>query len=408
MPASSYRPSRQTTDAPDTLSYDTGSGCVTLGRGEEASACHLPSLSEGNPLMLPGLTVPASLAALLQGFRSCFRLRPFEVFYLLTVGMVTQTGLCTVTGMLAGAGMQTVISHHRAHRFFSTHAWSADQLGLAMARLIVATLVPAGTDLHLAVDDSLFRRRGTNVHAAFWTHDASQPGRVTARGNRWVIVGIVVTLPFSCRPACRCCFGCGAARAPPPRSSWPAPWSGCWPARFPIGPSVSRPTRPTTATPCRTYRSGSPGPPASSATPCSTSPRRPPPASGDAPAPKATGSAPPPKPPPAPPGARPPWPATAVPTPCASPKSSASGTARSVNAPDGSSPRPRAPAAPAGSCCCSPPTAPPPPNRSSPATPPGGASRSPSKPRRAPWASARPATASQPPCNARSPSGCSP
>src|SRR6266536_1528340 len=125
MPASSYRPSRQTTDAPDTLSYDTGSGCVTLGRGEEASACHLPSLSEWNPLMLPGLTVPASLAALLQGFRSCFRLRPFEVFYLLTVGMVTQTGLCTVTGMLAGAGMQTVISHHRAHRFFSTHAWSA-------------------------------------------------------------------------------------------------------------------------------------------------------------------------------------------------------------------------------------------------------------------------------------------
>jgi len=78
--------------------------------------------------MLPGLTVPGSLAVLLQGFRSCFRLRPFEVFCLLTVGMVTQTGLCTVTGMLVGTGMQTVISHHRAHRFFSTHTWSADQL----------------------------------------------------------------------------------------------------------------------------------------------------------------------------------------------------------------------------------------------------------------------------------------
>jgi hypothetical protein len=63
--------------------------------------------------MLPGLTVPGSLAELLQGFRSCFRLRPFEVFCLLAVGMVTQTGLCTVTGMLTGAGMQTMISHHR-------------------------------------------------------------------------------------------------------------------------------------------------------------------------------------------------------------------------------------------------------------------------------------------------------
>jgi hypothetical protein len=139
--------------------------------------------------MLPGLTVPASLAVLLQGFRSCFRLRPFEVFCLLAVGMVSQTGLCTITGMLVGAGMQAVVAHDRVHRFFSTHAWSADQLGLAMARLIVATLLPAGAALDVAVDDSLFRRRGKQVHGTFWTHDASQPGHVTARGNRWVLVG---------------------------------------------------------------------------------------------------------------------------------------------------------------------------------------------------------------------------
>jgi hypothetical protein len=152
--------------------------------------------------MLPGLTAPASLAVLLQGFRSWFRLRSFAVFCLLTVGMITQTGAYTITGMLVGAGMQTVVSHHRAHRFFSTHAWSADQLGLVVARLIVATLLPAGAALDVAADGSLFRRRGTKVHGAFWTHDASQPGRVTARGNRWVIVGIVVAPPFCCRPTC--------------------------------------------------------------------------------------------------------------------------------------------------------------------------------------------------------------
>src|SRR6266540_1006308 len=409
MPASSYRPSRQTTDAPDTLSYDTGSGCVTLGRGEEASACHLPSLSEGNPLMLPGLTVPASLAALLQGFRYCFRLRPFEVFYLLTVGMVTQTGLCTVTGMLAGAGMQTVISHHRAHRFFSTHAWSADQLGLAMARLIVATLVPAGTDLHLAVDDSLFRRRGTNVHAAFWTHDASQPGRVTARGNRWVIVGIVVTRPFSCRPTCLpVLFRLWGGKGTTTPVELARTLVGLLARAFPDRSIHLVADAAYHGNPCRTCPNGSPGPPASSATVCSTSPRRPPPASGDAPAPRATGSALPPRPPPAPPGARPPWPATAVPTPCASPRSPACGTAHSANAPDGSSPCVTPSATGPGNCCCSPPTAPQTPSRSSPGTPPGGASRSPSKPTRAPWASARPATASPPPCGAPSPSGCSP
>jgi len=169
---------------------------------KEASAVVTSASGKGNPLMLPGLTVPASLAGMLQGFRSCFRLRPFEVFCLLTVGMTTQTGACTVTGMLAGAGMQAVVAHDRVHRFFSTHAWSADQLGLVVARLIVATLLPAGAALDIAADDSLFRRRGKRVHGAFWTHDASQPGRVTARGNRWVLVGIVVTLPFSSRPTC--------------------------------------------------------------------------------------------------------------------------------------------------------------------------------------------------------------
>jgi DDE superfamily endonuclease len=258
--------------------------------------------------MLPGLTVPGSLAVLLQGFRSCFRLRPFEVFCLLAVGMVTQTGSCTVTGMLIGAGMQTVTSHHRAHRFFSAHAWSADQLGLAMARLIVATLLPAGAALDVAVDDSLFRRRGAKVHGTFWTHDASQPGQVTARGNRWVIVGIVVALPFGCRPTCLPVlfrlWGGKATTTPVQLARTLVGLGGV--VGFPTGPSTWWPTPPTTANPCTTCPSGSPGPPASSATACSTSPRRPRTASEDAPAPRATGSALPPRPQPAAPGVGPP------------------------------------------------------------------------------------------------------
>src|ERR687898_974554 len=100
--------------------------------------------------MLPGLTVPASLAVLLQAFRSCFRLRPFEVFCLLAVGMITQTGACTVTGMLVGAGMQTVVAHDRVHRFFSTHAWSADQLGLVVAGLMTRAFPDRA--IHLVAD----------------------------------------------------------------------------------------------------------------------------------------------------------------------------------------------------------------------------------------------------------------
>jgi DDE superfamily endonuclease len=243
--------------------------------------------------MLPGLTVPASLAGMLQAFRSCFRLRSFEVFCLLTVGMIAQIQACTITGMLAGAGMQTVVAHDRVHRFFSTHAWSTDQLGLAVARLLVATLLPAGAALDLAVDDSLFRRRGTKVHAAFWTHDASQPGQVTARGNRWVIIGIVVTLPFSSRPTCLpVLFRLWGGKGTTTPVQLARTLVGLLALAFPDRaihlaadaadhgkPPQDLPERVTWTTPIQRNA-------------VRYQPAPPPPASGDAPAPKATGSAP--------------------------------------------------------------------------------------------------------------------
>jgi hypothetical protein len=38
--------------------------------------------------------------------------------------------------------------------------WSADDLGLAAAKLVVALLVPARQSVTVAIDDTLFRRRG--------------------------------------------------------------------------------------------------------------------------------------------------------------------------------------------------------------------------------------------------------
>jgi hypothetical protein len=53
------------------------------------------------------------------------------------------------------------------------------------------------------VDDTLFRRWGTKVHHAFWTHDGAAQGPAKlGRGNRWVIAGIVVRLPFCGHPVC--------------------------------------------------------------------------------------------------------------------------------------------------------------------------------------------------------------
>jgi hypothetical protein len=61
---------------------------------------------------------------------------------------------------------------------------------------VVALLVPAGEPVTIAIDDTLFRRRGKKVWAASWFHDASAPGPAkTGYGNNWVIAAIVVRLP---------------------------------------------------------------------------------------------------------------------------------------------------------------------------------------------------------------------
>jgi len=153
--------------------------------------------------MLPDATlpVPASLAGLLTPFASLFTAPSFRTFCGLACGFLAQAGKRTVCGMLAGAGLSRAWSHDRAHWFFARARWDADDLGLAVARLVVDLLVPAGQPVVVAIDDTLFKRRGKKVWAASWFHDGSAPGpRKTGRGHNWVIAAIVVRLPFISRP----------------------------------------------------------------------------------------------------------------------------------------------------------------------------------------------------------------
>ncbi len=147
------------------------------------------------------LPVPASLMTLLAGLAPLFTAPSFRTFCGLACGFLTQTGKRTVCGMLAGAGLSRLWPHDRAHRFFSRARWSPDELGLAVARLVVALLLPAGEPVVVAVDDTLFRRRGKKVWAASWFHDGSAAGPAkTGYGNNWVVAAV----SCGCRPSAEC------------------------------------------------------------------------------------------------------------------------------------------------------------------------------------------------------------
>jgi hypothetical protein len=151
--------------------------------------------------MLADSTLPVSLLAVAQVLRGCFTAPSFEVFTQLLAGMVVTRGPRTVTGMLTGAGLSRAWSHHRVHRFFSRAAWDPRKVGIALAGAVIGALVPAGADVRVAVDDTLLRRRGKKVWLALWTHDGSARSKEKiGYGNTWVVLAILVDLPFASRP----------------------------------------------------------------------------------------------------------------------------------------------------------------------------------------------------------------
>lgn len=147
--------------------------------------------------------LPGSLFELLDAFRPCFTAPTFTTFVLLAAGLVARPAGRSVCGMLAGAGLGGVWHHSRAHRFFATARWSADEVGLVVLRLVTGWLVPVGAPVVVAVDDTMFRRAGRKVDAAYWGYDGSLAvapgGKKLAYGNTFV-VAVVVSLPFLARP----------------------------------------------------------------------------------------------------------------------------------------------------------------------------------------------------------------
>jgi SRSO17 transposase len=148
--------------------------------------------------------VPCSLAGLLSLLARCFTAPTFRTFQALLVGFVSQTQTRTVCGMLVGARLAGVWHHCRAHRFFARARWSVEKLGLGILDVVVERLLVPGAAIVLVIDDTLLHRLGRRIHGAHWHHDATANAarKVTAWGNNWVVVGVVVRLGFLQRPVC--------------------------------------------------------------------------------------------------------------------------------------------------------------------------------------------------------------
>lgn len=138
----------------------------------------------------------SSFAILLQDLAVVMTTPSFHNFTFVASGWVFAHRR-TVTGMLVAAGVPGERHHSAFHRFFSLARWSLDALGLAVFRILEASL-PEGSVL-LALDDTLAGKRGLKVFGAGMHYDpqlSSRSKAITRWGHNWVIVGVVVRFPL--------------------------------------------------------------------------------------------------------------------------------------------------------------------------------------------------------------------
>jgi hypothetical protein len=149
------------------------------------------------------LTPSAEIIALLEAFRSAFTAPTFQNALLLLYGTILTPGPRTVSAALRVLGLASGQSFGKYHRVLNRAAWSP----MLLSRLLLATLirlfVPAGAPLILIVDETLERRKGPKIRWRGWARDAVRSTATQVAyslGIRWVVMAILVPVPWSSRP----------------------------------------------------------------------------------------------------------------------------------------------------------------------------------------------------------------
>jgi hypothetical protein len=148
--------------------------------------------------------MPHALSALLSTLKviqPAFTRPGFRNAWVVFAGWVLTMGTHAVTQSLVETDVARRIHHERFHRFFSRGAWQPDRVGRQLFLNIVERLCPDGR-IVVALDDTLAAKKGEDVWGIRSHLDAvrsTKRFRVFCFGHVWVVLSVVVSVPFSSR-----------------------------------------------------------------------------------------------------------------------------------------------------------------------------------------------------------------
>jgi hypothetical protein len=149
--------------------------------------------------------LPPAAEPLIRSFAGALTRPSFARFSLLLVGAIVTFGRRTVSRILWTLGPAAATAGHPSsfHRFFSHARLRLWPMGQILAAAVIG-LLPADAPILLAVDDTVFGHRGKTVYGKGCHRDAVRSPRdpdhvVKKWGHKWVVLAVLVPLPFATR-----------------------------------------------------------------------------------------------------------------------------------------------------------------------------------------------------------------
>jgi hypothetical protein len=146
--------------------------------------------------------LPPEIITVLQQFEPAFTKRTYEKGVIILLGTILGRGRRTVTAALRQMGLQDSCNWAKYHHVLNRASWSGLQVAGILLRILVQSFVSSQGTVEMVIDETLERRWGRKITKRGHWRDplASSKGmHVSSSGLRWVVIALVVKLPWSNR-----------------------------------------------------------------------------------------------------------------------------------------------------------------------------------------------------------------
>ncbi len=149
------------------------------------------------------MPLPPQISEVLSLFQSIFTAPTWSKVQVLLVGTLLARGRRTVAAALCqmGHGDDSHFSHY--HHVLNRARWSSLAASRCLLRLVVSTFGRVDGPVRLVIDETLERRWGRRIRLRGHYRDplaSSRERSVSSSGLRWLVMAVVVRLPWSDRP----------------------------------------------------------------------------------------------------------------------------------------------------------------------------------------------------------------